>query len=619
MCVPLLYCQDYLVLKAMYFLQFFIRVGLLCIAFAGPARKQKRTAVESSVVEALSRSYEYVIVGSGPGGGTLASRLAQANHSVLLIDAGDDQRSNIDYQVPAFQARVTQDPLLQWNFFVRQFSNDTKAHASNKAVWATPDRGEYVGRNPPTGSTYRGILYPRAGTLGGCFSHHALISVTPQEDDWNNLQAVTGDSSWAPSSMRKYFIKLERNQYLPTSVVGHGYTGYLATEFTPLQLAFQDNMILSWLYAAAAAFNTAFPGIIGGGISSLVQLGNALGKDPNAQGTARDQTPGLYQLPLSTNNHARNGPADLIAATIASGAPLTFLPHTLVTGVIWDQAATTPTAMGVNFLSGQSLYSADPRYTGEKGIPGSVNVTREVIISGGAFNTPQILKLSGVGAADELKRFNIPVKVNLPGVGTNMQDRYESAMSWKTDTNFTVLNGCTFDYESPDPCLDKWQNNKIDRGTYASDGLVAGALIKSSTVNQQTSFPNDIDTFVFGGPVNFYGYFPGWDKVAVEDHKHWSWVSLKAHSRNKAGTVKLRSTDPRDVPEINFHYFDEGSLGADLDRQAVVDGLTFARKIHEALPKNLTTATFTEEQPGPDFDLYQYVSNRAERVIVGKH
>lgn len=69
------------------------------------------------------------------------------------------------------------------------------------------------------------------------------------------------------------------------------------------------------------------------------------------------------------------------------------------------------------------MYSADPRYNAsEPGILGRAYAKREVIISGGTFNSPQILKLSGIGPEEELKRFGIPVVVDLPGVGRTMQD-----------------------------------------------------------------------------------------------------------------------------------------------------------------------------------------------------
>ena len=70
--------------------------------------------------------YEYVIVGSGAGGGPLAARLALAGHKTLLIEAGDDQGENTNYTVPAYSAKASEDPSMAWNYFVRHYTNDTR-------------------------------------------------------------------------------------------------------------------------------------------------------------------------------------------------------------------------------------------------------------------------------------------------------------------------------------------------------------------------------------------------------------------------------------------------------------------------------------------------------------
>lgn len=105
--------------------------------------------------------YEYIVVGSGAGGGPVASRLALAGHTVLLIDAGQDEGDLLDYRIPAWFNAATEDPRMSWGFFTRQYDNDTKAYASNKAVWQTPNGTQYVGIQPPPGSKYLGVWYPR--------------------------------------------------------------------------------------------------------------------------------------------------------------------------------------------------------------------------------------------------------------------------------------------------------------------------------------------------------------------------------------------------------------------------------------------------------------------------
>lgn len=96
--------------------------------------------------------------------------------------------------------------------------------------------------------------------------------------------------------------------------------------------------------------------------------------------------------------------------------------HTLVTNIRFDTSGETPKATGVELLWGQSLYGADPLPgTADEGTPGSVDVLKEVIISGGTLNSPQLLMLSSIGPKDVLDRVGVSVLVDSPGVGTNMQ------------------------------------------------------------------------------------------------------------------------------------------------------------------------------------------------------
>jgi len=87
--------------------------------------------------------------------------------------------------------------------------------------------------------------------------------------------------------------------------------------------------------------------------------------------------------------------------------------------------------------------------------------------------------------------------------------------------------------------------------------------------------------FIFGLPLFFEGYFLKYSDVVAARTDQFTWAVLKAHTNNTAGTVKLRSTNPRDVPEINFHYFNEGNDTSGEDLQSVVEGVKFVRRMTE--------------------------------------
>lgn len=239
-------------------------------------------------------------------------------------------------------------------------------------------------------------------------------------------------------------------------------------------------------------------------------------------------------------------------------------------------------------------------------------MTNELIVAGGTFNTPQLLKLSGVGPKAELNAFNIPVVVDLPGVGGNMQDRYEVTVVGKTTSDFAITSKCTF-LRMPDPCLDQYVdgNDPISRGTYATNGIAIASVIKSSVADGEP------DLLISGAPAKFKGYFPGYAADSLADAQHWAWITLKSHSRNRAGSVTLRSTDPRDMPLINFNSYDTGSPGGDADLQATYEGVQYSRRAFaDLIPLD---GDFVEVWPGPNVTAEEDVKDFIKDEAWGHH
>ena len=140
------------------------------------------------------------MVGLGRRGGTVAARLAEAGYSVLVLEAGGDPRSPdaATYDVPAFHPFATENPAMRWDFFVRHYG-DTARQA----------------RDPKFVREQDGVWYPRAGTLGGCTAHNAMILVYPSNSDWDQLADLTGDPSWRSPAMWKYFQRIENCRHRP--------------------------------------------------------------------------------------------------------------------------------------------------------------------------------------------------------------------------------------------------------------------------------------------------------------------------------------------------------------------------------------------------------------------
>jgi choline dehydrogenase len=501
--------------------------------------------------------FDYIVIGSGAGGGPIAARLADADYVVGLIEAGGAPQTPW-YDVPVLHAQASEHPDISWEFFVKHFEDETRSKRDQKYY---PAKG--------------GVFYPRAGTLGGCTQHHAMITVYPHHSDWQNIVDLTGDTSWAPDKMRTYFEKLERCTYEHDPATRHGTKGWLTTTGIDLELGLGDPDILRTVWEASKAAWKETGGLL-----------PKLPQDPNAW--RNPEFEGICFAPLATLKGRRAGTRQLIQDT-QSRVPqnLILKQSTLAAKILFDS---NKKAIGVECWEGQHLYRADPQASTATPVVRQYYCRREVILAGGAFNSPQVLMLSGIGPAADLQKLNIPVLVDRQGVGKNLQDRYEIGVVSEMTRDWKILKNATFEPPpntnvSGDPCYVDWQNGK---GVYTTNGSLVAVIQKSSK-----DVP-DPDLFMFALAGKFHGYFPGYSKEVSRTKNFLTWMVLKAHTKNTAGYVRLRTSDPRDKPEINFRYFDNPDT-AKRDLDALVTGVEFVRKMAKH-----NSSLKAEIIPGPD-------------------
>jgi choline dehydrogenase len=517
---------------------------------------------------------EYIVVGSGAGGGTVAARLAEQGHRVLLLEAGGEE-APWSYRVPVFHGLSTEDAEMRLDHYVRHYADEARQERDPKYL---VERA--AGR--------RGVYYPRARTLGGCTAHYAMIIIRPHDSDWRAIRDATGDASWAPAKMNAYFARVERCLYRNDSAGGHGHRGWLPTQFADV-FDFVTEAIHAHDFSIGRIALESLRAKLG--LLPFCLLDRPLfGKDrsrakidPNDLRVLERQGVGVCAVPTAVGeNGHRAGTRERIQAVQATGR-LEVRTHCHVTGLVFDERDPRR-VVGVRYLSGERLYRAerDPRRFGRpRGPEQEVRAQREVILSAGAYATPQLLMLSGIGPARELERHGIAVRVDLPGVGQNLQDRYEVGIVGQARKPFALFEDATFrgptSGQPGDRLFEAWRTE--GKGLYATNGAVIGFLARSSVAEY-----NEPDLFIFGVPAAFTGYYTGWSQDAVAPpHDRWTWLLLKAHARFR-GQVTLQSRDPLDPPAVDFKYFERGldgtlTLEAQRDLTAMREGVKLVTRL----------------------------------------
>jgi choline dehydrogenase len=514
------------------------------------------------------------------------ANLATRGFRVLLIEAGSDAEP-FNYQVPCFHAMSSEDPEMSWDYFVHHYDTNEER-----------DKEKYV--------PGKGIFYPRAGTLGGCTAHNAMITLVPHDNDWERIAELTKDDSWRADKMWQYFQRVERCLYRKPpkpgkrNPTGHGFKGWLATSHVDPTIALGDMEVIKTILSALrwAAWRFWYRGLIW-----RIKRFLLTGDDPNDKRNKAAFQGITTTIPLATACGKRNGTREFIRA-VQTLYPenLTVRLDTLATKIVLDG---DNRAVAVECWEGKNLYRADPNAASPpKYVEKTYGCTREIILAGGAFNTPQLLMLSGIGPKEHLAEIGIECLVPRPGVGSNLQDRYEVGVVSQMSKPFELLKDASFKAPGPgvvpDPYFLDWLRGN---GLYTSNGAMAALILKSRSAK------DDPDLFMFGLPGDFHGYFPNYSKLIEQRKDHLTWAILKAHTLNDAGTVRLSSKSPLEPPVVRFHYFEEGSDRKGKDLDAVVEAVKIVRKMNAG-----NKYIGQEVVPGPKYDddsLREWVANNA--------
>ncbi len=438
--------------------------------------------------------FDYVIVGGGSAGATLANRLStDPLVSVCLLEAGGDGR-DVLIRAPMAAAIMLPGKPLKVN---------------NWAFETTPQ----VGLNGRRG------YQPRGKALGGSSAINAMLYVRGQREDFDGWRDL-GCEGWGFNDVLPYFKRAENNQRGNSE--WHGTGG-------PLSVAFQQSprsVSAAWIEAAQ-------------------QCGIALNEDfngPDQEGA------GLHQVTQFWDDQ-RNGERCSVAAgylhpIMAQRPNLTVITGAHATELLWDEQRIS----GVAYRRGSHALQ--------------VHAKAEVVLCAGAFQSPQLLMLSGIGPAAMLQSMGIQVKNDLPGVGANLQDHLDVTLAYhslRSDV-LGIAPGAAWQLLKG---IHQWR--KDGTGLVATPYAEAGAFVRCAPDAQRPD-------------IQFHFVV-----ARVEDHArslHWGYgyschvCVLRPHSR---GSVGLQSRDPLDAPLI-----DPAFLSDDRDSALMVEGVKKLRTIMQA-------------------------------------
>jgi choline dehydrogenase len=388
---------------------------------------------------------------------------------------------------------------------------------------------------PDPGLNGRSIEWPRGKVLGGSSSLNGLLYVRGQPQDYDRWRQM-GNTGWGWDDVLPLFKRAEKNERGADEF--HGDQGPLSVSNMRIQRPITD----AWVAAAQAA-------------------GYKFNPDYNG---ADQEGVGFFQL--TSRNGRRCSAAVAYLNPVKSRENLQIITHAQVEKVVIEGKRATGVV-----------------YTDRSGKKHTVTARKEIVLSGGAINSPQILMLSGIGEAAQLAENGIEVMQDLPGVGKNMQDHLQARLVYKC--NEPTLN---------DEVGTLFGQAKIGLKylMFRSGPMTMAASLATGFMKTREDMETpDIQFHV--QPLSAENPGKGADKFSAFT---MSVCQLRPESR---GEIRLQSSDPKAYPKIIPNY-----LATETDCRTVVAGVNIARKIARCAP--LTSKISQEYRPHADLDMNDY-------------
>jgi 4-pyridoxate dehydrogenase len=467
--------------------------------------------------------FDYIIVGAGSAGCTLANRLsADPDSRVLLLEAGGWDRHPY-VKLPLGWGKVLLNRIYDWGY-------DGESQAT------------MAGRR---------IECARGKVVGGSSTINAMAHVRGNRGDYARWTSY-GLRGWSYDDVLPYF----RRQESWEGGASHyrGGDGPMATR----KSRYQDPLVDSYLEAAAGS-------------------GHKLNDDYNGE-----RQDGFARMQMTIRNGRRESAATAYLRPALERKNLTVTVRTHVTRVIFEGIR----SVGVEFVT--------------DGVRRVARAKREVIVSAGAINSPQILMLSGIGEPQALAVQGIKVKAALPGVGQNLQDHAAALLVYGRADQSPLVRNMRADR------LALGVAEAFALGTGFMTDLPGGVtgFVKSDASNPMP----DIQLLFIAGSLAAAPYLPPFSK-AFGDSFACRIVLLRPESR---GSIALRSADPLAHPLIH-----QGLLSTARDWATLRRGIVLFREL--AARRELKPFVAREIGPGTDVSTDAQIETYTRQTAVTAH
>lgn len=445
----------------------------------------------------MSAGYDYVVIGAGSAGCTVACRLSEdPERSVLLVEAGGSNR-RLEVRAPLAFAKQFHTKL-DWDYWT-----EPEPHLNGRRIFS-----------------------PRGKMLGGSSSMNAMIYMRGNRLDYDGW-AQSGATGWSYEEVLPLFRRAESNEQFDDAYHGRG------GPLNVTQIKDVDPVCRALVEAAAS-------------------LGIPRNDDFNGE---RQDGAGQFQV-----NHRRGmrfSAAEAYLRPAKKRSNLTVRTNTLVTKVIVDDGR----AVAVELSDA-------------KGKRERVDAASEVILAGGAFNTPALLQHSGIGPADFLRSVGVEPVADLPAVGEHLMEHPLVYVTYELAAGQVGM----FDAEDSKYAL-KWL--LLRRGKLASNFAECGAHIRTDPTMPAPNFQ-----FLFGAGFFFEHGLVSWDAPAGV-------IGASYIAPRSRGTVRIRSADPARKPAVTLNMLSE-----QLEMDEMIDAVESAREIAATGPAQAVLGA--EITPGND-------------------